>query len=1041
MSAAQTVLTGQSEPRSGQPHNLVGSRELVAVQTFDIARLTTHAVPIVPGTFIAVSGVGPKGDSNGSGKTSFLAAVTVLLADPQWRLDVNGGQPAAGLLFKPDAAGVEASRVSPAPHGYVVGAFADPSDPTGAQDTLLTVWIRLSTTSPHLQVRWVVGLHVADADSDEQRYEQADSIWASIPSAQRCSARAMQATLYGDAPRCMAYLDTTLRRATASLLSQQMTEMTPEAIGQSLIDLAGLRQVLEQEQEQRNALAEQQRAQSDAEAAHQRRLREEDAELAAVANRQRARAALTRGALMWRLHFARRYVEIVPEYETATRRVEEASRDLADAESDLNEARDTHRLLADRRDLPVAEQSARTLWAEAKDARENSTLTRAVLAADHSRLAAARPRLLGEAEGWDQTPAADHQHILDGARKEASDARARHQLRQEAVDGAAEALRQVEAGTPHDVAKVMAALAAKQVPCAALADTLTIDEPARYWWEPVIHPWLAAVVVPPADAERAASAVSHLPATILVTADGSLTDVDTAAFTPEPAAGVHTGVPIGGFLRALADRHDHVDDPPRAVDHLARITVIGGFDAAVAGREARAAAARLTLTDAETKAAAAHRTVQQATLHEARAVAALECATAAEQLARHDADAERLDGEIRRCDERTETLEHAETTALENWQAAQLLASQHSGRMDAAMRTVERAQDEVRNAASAVKKAYGERDSLHLPYWRDGWADTADEARDLVAKQDEAVQRLTAKRLRNRAQEALKEAFDAYRADVDDLPSDIRDVANHREDLADGDDPSPGSLTFLDLSRPLQTRLDGTAGRDATTETTIRLDRARRQHTVETLREEVGDRTGALEAIQDMIERSVEGHFARMSTALNALDLNRGGGYGAELDVVSRRPESATSVWRWQVSPRWRRTRGGKMINYREVANGAQVKVYAVQVTLAALLAADTTAGRVLVIDELGNSLGEVNRKDVLAALRQVAERQRVTILGTCQDSVLHDAAEVCQEILWFTHASTADAYNQPVRIWAHDPEQGRVELTADWMRSFRPWL
>src|ERR1039457_6350031 len=87
---------------SQQPKNVVGSRELIAVQTFDIARLTTHAVPIIPGTFIAVSGVGPKGDSNGSGKTSFLAAVTVLLADPQWRLDVNGGQLAVGLLFKPD---------------------------------------------------------------------------------------------------------------------------------------------------------------------------------------------------------------------------------------------------------------------------------------------------------------------------------------------------------------------------------------------------------------------------------------------------------------------------------------------------------------------------------------------------------------------------------------------------------------------------------------------------------------------------------------------------------------------------------------------------------------------------------------------------------------------------------------------------------------------------------------------------------------------------------------------------------------------------
>jgi hypothetical protein len=81
---------------------IVGDRQLVAVQTFDISRLTTHAVEIVPGTFIAVSGVGPDGDSNGSGKTSFLAAVSILLADPQWNLEGNGGEsPQAGSCSGP----------------------------------------------------------------------------------------------------------------------------------------------------------------------------------------------------------------------------------------------------------------------------------------------------------------------------------------------------------------------------------------------------------------------------------------------------------------------------------------------------------------------------------------------------------------------------------------------------------------------------------------------------------------------------------------------------------------------------------------------------------------------------------------------------------------------------------------------------------------------------------------------------------------------------------------------------------------------------
>jgi hypothetical protein len=103
---------------------VVGDRQLVGVQTFDLARLTTHALPLVSGTFVAVSGRGPKNDSNGSGKTSFLTAVSLLLADPQWRLETNGGKWVAGMLFKPDAAGVDAAQQYPAAaFGYVVGSL------------------------------------------------------------------------------------------------------------------------------------------------------------------------------------------------------------------------------------------------------------------------------------------------------------------------------------------------------------------------------------------------------------------------------------------------------------------------------------------------------------------------------------------------------------------------------------------------------------------------------------------------------------------------------------------------------------------------------------------------------------------------------------------------------------------------------------------------------------------------------------------------------------------------------------------------------
>ena len=189
-----------------------------------------------------------------------------------------------------------------------------------------------------------------------------------------------------------------------------------------------------------------------------------------------------------------------------------------------------------------------------------------------------------------------------------------------------------------------------------------------------------------------------------------------------------------------------------------------------------------------------------------------------------------------------------------------------------------------------------------------------------------------------------------------------------------------------------------------------------------------------------MIERLIEQHLGQVGEAFDQLDRARDG-YGASLRVTSHRPEGPTSHWRWHTVPCWRRSSSGSLTTYREVANGAQVKVHAIQLVLAALLASGHASGRVLVLDELGNSLGDVNKRDVLSSLQHVANQQQVTTLGTCQDSVLEAAAEFCGEVLWYTHLSDAELYNQPTRVWAFDPDGARVELTADWIRSGRGYV
>ena len=50
------------EPTRYTAAGIVGDRQLVCVQTFDIARLTTHPVVLVPGSFVALGGRGPRGE-------------------------------------------------------------------------------------------------------------------------------------------------------------------------------------------------------------------------------------------------------------------------------------------------------------------------------------------------------------------------------------------------------------------------------------------------------------------------------------------------------------------------------------------------------------------------------------------------------------------------------------------------------------------------------------------------------------------------------------------------------------------------------------------------------------------------------------------------------------------------------------------------------------------------------------------------------------------------------------------------------------------
>lgn len=1002
---------------------IVEQRQLVAIQTFDVARLTTHAVEIIPGKFIAISGVGPKGDSNGSGKTSFLVAVSIVLADPQWRLDVNGGKFASGVLFKPDAAGIDpALKVTAAPYGYVVAVFTEPTTPI---DSALTVWVRIASEAPYVQARWVGGIHVPDASSEDERALQADALWQALPADRTISAKRMAEELYGDAPRCLTYLDTSLRPRVPSLLSQQMTEMQPDEIGGSLIALAGLTSKLDEEERQRGEFLDQRKRMTQTEKDAEQAWKDEEAELAAVDARESARAALTDAESRWRLYLAKQYLHVLGQDRSAAELTPERTEIYEEAQSATKRLADQ---LADLRmvtDLTERERQAELRYDAADGRHRERTNARTGLDTRKSILIEERNGLLPQTERWNGLSVQDAERNLDEATAARSEATGRLDSAEGEVDLATKALQRAQDGRAGRAGALAERLAAAGVVgAAALTDIVEVDEAARAEWEPRLWPWRDAVVVPAALPDQAHTILTEEPGAQIVIAD-----------SPADASSVLTGIsyPAGlhDFLTSLQERLAFLSDPPRVSEDVLHSTTFGGFTEPTTGRDAHVRQARAELREAETRLELAQAVAKTGQARWLIADGQHAAATAAARLA----EIAQLEGDI---DEKIAALDTEIAAALavrkaekDRYEAARDQRVSHGTLIALAEAHVKEARRIEADCLKKVEDLRASREKLAVEAWRREWDSDEEQARLLL----EAAPDLSAARpqtLLRRASELLKDAMRSFLTDRDDVPEDIAHAARQREQFAEQSPHEPPAITFAAIASPLTTRLDGHADRDLVTRARIETLRTTRRQAMEELRIEVDKGGGRLDTLQGMIERHIEGILRNVSQSLNRLSL-----YGAELQVVSMRPEGAAG-WRWEVTPKWRRSRSGGMVPYQEVANGAQVKVFAIQLVLAALLADTDTVGRVLILDELGNSLGEVNRKEVLGNLHAVAELQQVTIFGTCQDSVLPDAADHFGELIWFTHATTTDSYNQPTRMWGHDENGERVELTADWLTAGR---
>ncbi|MET7700300.1 hypothetical protein [Streptomyces sp. NPDC005485] len=1018
-----------SPPASDLSRGIVGDRQLVAVQAFDVARLTAHAVPIVPETFIAVSGLGPKDDSNGSGKTSFLIAVSLLLADPQWRLETNGGRHASSILFRPDAAGVDqAHQASPVTHGYIVGVFAHPDDPATSP---LTVWVRIATTAPYLQANWTEGLHVADAPTDHERSIQADALWRGLRTRQILSARAMAEKLYGTAPRCLTYLDTALRPPVPSLLSQQLTEMEPHDIGRSLIALSGMTPLLEEEDDLRGQALEHQIALDKAQTEHaQARLVEEEV-MSGVRAREAARVSLQCGHEAWRRYLAASYSDAHQSDERIAATMEEEEEAAATAEALVRDAEDQLKSLGSAAELATQEHEARQTWSDAQQLFRELCGKVTELATKQTLLRSQRTTLLPQAQGWDGSDCATAATCLEQRQREHAKAELQRIEAEDSVTRTRRHLHNVEQGRSGQVGRAIDLLSEHRVPAHGLLDQLNVDEAARPEWEPRLASWQDAIVVESEHEEKARRLLhTALPGAQIISSD---------VRQERLPQGIHSTLKVARFLGTLQERLILSADGTAVRDQALALTVTGGFPTPLAGREALLRQARVDLAAAQQLAIEATEAVTAASAALILAKAQHAAAQAAEELARLGIQENDLQTKSDEFSSRVNNAARDEQKLQQTWKEAVARHASHEQLLANAKLTLEGAGKALKERHRILAALERQRNQAAASQWQLQWASTLEDAVHFLDQASEQVRSSRPAALRRQAEDGLRRAYEHYGIDGTpgaDVGEDLRTGEKMMRTFADTDPASLPSLTFADVAAPLDNRLAGHRDQDEVAAARVTHDQHAREQAITELTNGVAASARNLETLQDMIEKHLDGLFAQISAAFNDLDL-RSEGYGAKLEHISVRPQGAGD-WQWQVIPRWKRSRSGGYVPYRENANSAQVKVHAILLVLAALLADSQTQGRVLILDELGNSLGEVNRKDMLAALRDVARDQHLTILGTCQDSVLADAADVCGELLWFVHASAADIINQPTSAWAFDSNGTRTQLTEDWITAGR---
>ena len=1018
----------------GEQEDVVGARVLAGIQMINISRLSAHPVPMVSGGLVTVAGQGPK-DSNGAGKSSFIAGISLLSGDEQWRWS-SGAPDAAELLFTAEIAAQD-GRWGNADHGYVIGVFTaqDAAGPAELAGSALTVWLRINRKAPYIDLRWASERYVPAGASDADRVAAADGMWAELPrrnGRHDMHANRLGQALYGRHVRCVSFLSTSVRAsATANLLAQPLNELSPARIFDAIAALTGIDREMEQERAARTTeharREEEQRARADLE----RWEAEAAVAEAGIAQRAGARAAIERAASLWQGRCARLVVTGRHELDDITAAITRLETGWAERATQLAGLRDQLAELQNDEAFQAYCAAAERRWKEMSERDralevEERTTVRGI--EDATRQRTARLEDARAADGRDAGRA--------GA--EEADANARLEDALQAQGARQHELGEAEAGlagaTDGDdlAAAQLQCLRAGGVAAAPLLDSVAVSAAQREPWEARLYPYRDAVVVAAADAARARDLLAALPGSTLVIAGGpGPADGEGPAGLPGSADG---RFPLDGFLASLAERAGRAGGGP-AVDEAARVWVAGGFAAPLTGRAARIDKARSRVAEAGQRLAGAGEAVG----HARRQLAAARDRVTA---AKASQEAERLWAEIAGL---RETLGELAAQRAELEPAVRAAREQHAA-MLAAVQTraqqAERLRADAGRLADLQNRNVTERGELTA---RQAAIDLESRLADFGGTVAEAQSHLLALS-GEQATWSEPEWTAACCAELDRVltmcfPRGTPEDEIPREIGALRADVRWAGQSFPALHRAVRTYLAQTEQEDEYQRQRITRQRADRTADLAAARRGLAEAAQAAAAHRASVAEGIKAKLKKVATQFDRLDQEYGG-YGATLDFPEPEPPAEPDKpWRWTATPKWRRAEGQRMSPYNLRGNTAQMDEKAVKLVCAAALAGGTDRPLLLVLDELGRNLGKQHRTEAVALFERIGRDRNITVIGALQDDMERYAIDASGLYVKLRRSSDASPYNSAPVIAGHDGNAARLALLRDWLAGHYPAL